>query len=234
MIMTIWNDFLYQPLFNVLIWVYNNMTTQNMGWAVIYLTIALRVILVPLSIIQLKNQKRNEQLLEELKRVDTQFKNDQVLKNQQIRELFRRKKISPWAKFLSLGIQGLVLVLLYQVFLQGITGERILKTLYTFIDFPGTINTMFYGFNLRARHDIFWPVLVALGIFWENIMEFRHRKLPITKADLSYFTLFPLAIFFILWMLPMVKSLFVLTSIIFSAMFDGILGIMFAPKKDQK
>lgn len=234
MILTIWNDILYQPLFNTLIWIYNNMTTQNMGWAVVYLTIVLRIILLPLSIIQIKNEKRNEQILEEMKKVDTQFKSDQVLKKQHMRELLKRKKVNPWAKFLSLGIQGLVLVLLYQVFLQGITGERILHTLYTFIDFPGTINTMFYGFNLRTRHDILWPALVAVGIFAENYMEYRQRKLSFTKADLSYFTLFPLAIFLALWMLPMVKSLFVLTSIIFSAIFDGILGVLFRPKEDQK
>src|SRR3989338_11279898 len=112
MILTIWNDILYQPLFNTLIWIYNNMTTQNMGWAVVYLTILLRIILLPLSIIQIKNEKRNLQILEEMKKVDTQFKSDQVLKKQHMRELLKRKKVNPWAKFLSLGIQGLVLVLL--------------------------------------------------------------------------------------------------------------------------
>lgn len=229
--MTIWNDILYQPLFNVLIWIYNNWTTQNMGWAVVYLTILLRIALIPLSIIQISNQKRNEALLQEMKKVDAEFKNDQVMKKQQIRELLKKRKVSPWAKFLSLGIQGLVLVLLYQVFLQGISGEKILKTLYTFIDFPGTINTQFFGFDLRMRHDVVWPLLVSLGIFLENYTEYRQRKLSFTKADLSYFTLFPLAIFFILWMLPMVKSLFVLTSIIFSAIFDSILSHVFRPQE---
>lgn len=234
MLFTIWNDLLYQPLFNALIWIYNNWTTQNMGWAVVYLTIVLRVALLPLSVVQINNQKRNEALLEEMKKVDAQFKNDQVMKKQHMRLLLKKRKVSPWAKFLSLGIQGLVLVLLYQVFLQGINGEKILKTLYTFIDFPGTINTNFFGFDLRTRHDVLWPALVAVGIFFENYIEFRQRKLLFTKADLSYFTLFPLAIFFILWLLPMVKSLFVLTSIIFSAIVDTILTSILVPKEEKK
>jgi hypothetical protein len=38
--------------------------------------------------------------------------------------------VYPWAKSIVLGVQGLVFVLLYQVFLRGITGEKIIKILY--------------------------------------------------------------------------------------------------------
>ena len=35
MILNLWNDLLYQPLFNFLIWIYNTWTDGNLGWAVV-------------------------------------------------------------------------------------------------------------------------------------------------------------------------------------------------------
>jgi len=62
--LTIWHDFLYQPVFNFLIWVYNNWTDQNLGWAVVYMTIILRLILLPFSIISEKNKNKNLEIRE--------------------------------------------------------------------------------------------------------------------------------------------------------------------------
>ena len=64
---TIWNEFLYRPLFNLLIWIYNNWTDGNFGWAVIYLTIILRTGLLPLSLVNEYNKLKNEALYKEIK-----------------------------------------------------------------------------------------------------------------------------------------------------------------------
>ena len=125
----IWNDLLYQPLFNILIWLYNNTAGQNLGWAVVYLTIMLRVILLPLTIIAERNKIRDEQVGEEIKKLEKEFHNDSAQLKDEVRQVVKANKINPWAKASSLGIQLLVLVLLYQVFLQGITGEKLLRTL---------------------------------------------------------------------------------------------------------
>src|SRR3989339_78156 len=150
----IWNDLLYQPLFNVLIWFYNNYAHQNLGWAVVYLTIFLRIILLPLAFVGERNKIRDVQVQEEIKKLEKEFRNDPAQLKTEIRQVARANKIHPWAKAISLGIQLLVLVLLYQVFLQGITGEKLLKTLYDWVDFPGSINVYFYGSNLGQTHTI--------------------------------------------------------------------------------
>ena len=46
---------------------------------------------------------------------------------EEIRKIMKKNMVSPWAKVMSLGFQLLVLVLLYQVFIRGITGERVIK-----------------------------------------------------------------------------------------------------------
>lgn len=225
MLSDLWHSYLYQPLFNGLIWIYNNWTEQNLGWAIVYLTVLLRVALLPLTIVNELNKKKNADLSDEIKRIDKELGNDEVLKKEEIRKVLKRRRVQPWAKIISLGIQLLVLVLLYEVFISGIEGQKVMKTLYEWVQFPGRINTDFYGFHLGDRHTLFWPLIVAACLAVESYLDSKRHKALFTKTDLSYLILFPFAVFVILWWLPMVKSLFVLTSIVFSA----IIGVLLSP-----
>jgi len=229
--MSIWHDFLYQPLFNFLIWVYNNWTDQNLGWAVVYLTIILRVVLLPFTLITERNSVKNEELGQEVLQAQKAFHNDSVLRKEEIRRIMKTKKVSPWSKVVVLGTQILVLVLLYQVFLRGITGEKVLKILYKWVDFPGKINTDFFGFDLGERHTWVWPALVALFLIVEIYSDYRRKKMIITKNEMWYFLLFPIFSFIALWWLPMVKSLFILTTMTFSVIIHQISKLLFGSHK---
>ncbi|PLX28667.1 hypothetical protein C0581_01335 [Candidatus Parcubacteria bacterium] len=234
MLEIIWNDFLYKPLFNGLIWLYNNWADQNLGWAIVYLTIGLRLFLLPFTIIGERNKIKNIGVMDEMKRIDKEYHNDEVLKKEELRKVIKKRKIKPWTTIVTLGVQLLVLVLLYQVFIQGITGERILKVLYDWINFPGSINTMFFGFDLGTTHDIVWSGAVGLFLLFEIYLDYKDRKPVLSQADLFYFILFPLASFLVLWWLPMVKSLFILTSLIFSAIVHQFIKLLFRPAKAAK
>ncbi len=226
---TIWHDFLYQPLFNVLIWFYNNWADQNLGWAVVYLTIMLRLVLLPFTIVTENTRIKNEELYEDVKRVDHEFKKDQVLKKEEIRKILKKRKVHPWAKSIVLGVQLLVLILLYQVFLRGITGEKMVKILYESVDFPGKINTIFYGFDLAQVHDYIWSGVVAIWLGLEIYFALSKRKAHM--ADLVYFVFFPAFVFLALWWLPMVKSLFILTSMLFSAILHQFMKLLYSKPK---
>lgn len=215
---TLWTTYLYQPLFNVLIWIYNNLTPLNLGWAVVYLAILVRVVLLPFTIMEERNKIRNLRLVEAVKEIERGYKSDHILKKEEIRKVLKKRKVQPWLTVIVLGAQLLVLVLLYQVFLQGITGERVFRTLYSWVNFPGKINTVFFGFDLGTRHDIVWSGAVGVFLFLEIYLNFRINRLRVTQADLLYLILFPLFVWWLLWILPMVKSLFVLTSLLFSVL----------------
>lgn len=204
---------------------------MNFGWAVVYLTIILRLFLLPFTLVGERNRLRNAALLEELERVNRAYPNDPIIRKQEIRRILRKRRVQPWAKVVVLGIQFLVLVLLYQVFLRGITGEKILKILYPSVDFPGAINLNFYGFDLGASHQLIWSGIVAIWLFIEIYFDYKRRKnVKLIKADLMYFFLFPLFVFAVLWWLPMVKSLFILTSMVFSAIIAQVSNLIFRPK----
>lgn len=211
-----WNEYLYRPLFNGLIWIYNNWTNANMGWAIVQMTILLRFVLLPFTLIDERNSRKNEALLTDLESIEKAYHKDPVLQKQEMRRVVRARRIKPWAKVIVLGIQALVLVLLYQVFVRGITGEKILKVLYPTIDFPGAINTEFFGAQLGEPRNWAWAGAVGVFLLVEIYFESRKYSVRAQVADMVYLILFPLAVFAALWWLPMAKSLFILTSMIFS------------------
>jgi len=221
---------LYEPVFNFLIWIYNNWADGNMGWAVVYLTIALRVLILPLTIIGERNTAKHEEVEAEIVKLAKEYHYDKIQQKQEIRKRLRQRHVQPWAKATSLAIQALVFILLYQVFINGITGTRMLKTLYPFVDFPGEINRMFYGFDLKHTHDFIWSGIVGIWLALEIYIGSRKRSM-LHRGDLFYFLFFPIGVFFFLWILPMVKSLFVLTSMAFSLVVHIIVAPFFRTKK---
>lgn len=235
MLLDIWNTFLFQPLYNVLIFIYNNWTDQNLGWAIVYLTIMLRVLLLPLTIMSFLNQRKNAKLNEEVMATAKQFQHDPVLQKAEVRRVLKAKKVSPWAKAVSLGVQALVIVLLYEVFLFGLEGNRILDYLYPWVEYPGNINTIFFGYDIGARHTVFWPALVAIWFFVEGVAETKKER-GLEKRDLAFIFLFPAAIFLILWILPIMKSIFFLATMAFGLVVKLIFKAFTAvvPPKEEK
>ena len=223
LLVEIWNNFLYIPLLNALIWFYNDWGKENMGYAVILLTIALRVVLLPLSIVSERNKLRYKTLDKKIVEAEKAYKKDRVL--------LKQYKISPWAKTLVLGIQALVLVLLYQVFIHSITYTR-LNVLYPFVDRPEIIYTNFYGFELGVR-NLWWAVVVGAVLFIEIYLDQRRRKSQVTKNEQVYAILFPIMSVLALYALPMVKSLFILTTLAFSYMLSMFRVVFYPEEKEE-
>lgn len=211
----LWYVVLYQPLFNILIWIYTNIAHQNLGWAVVWLTIFLRILLLPLTFISERSAQKQKKIEQEAQAAVAIYKNDPVAQKEQFRKLMKKHHVSPWARVLTLLFQAIVFIVLYQVFIHGISGEKILKTLYTSVDYPGRLNTSFFGFEIGQTHDIVWSTIVAVYLFISILIkDFGHTRW--SRSHVYFLIFFPLFTWIILWFLPMVKSLFILTTMMFS------------------
>ncbi len=222
----VWHDFLYTPLLNFLIFLYDGPAYGNLGVAVIELTVALRLVLLPFTLLEERNRYRFEQLNKRIEAIERDFKTDHVRRDEKIRELLKSQKVSYWSKVLVLGVQALVLVLLYQAFLGGIrfTHE---ESLYSWVSMPFQINTNFLGFDIAERRTLFWPSVVAVLLFLQIYTEQKQREHLIKRSDVMYLFLFPIFTFVALFILPMVKSLFILTSMLFSMTIFALRKLLF-------
>lgn len=229
MLTLIWNKFLFLPLINALIYVYNNYTDQNIVWAVVILTIALRTLLIPFSILSERNKMKYDTLESELSVIEKQFGKDPVKQRELQRALLRKNHISPWAKTVVLLFQVILFLVLYRVFLGGVRGKITIDMLYHYVDYPQVINTDFYGFDASER-SMLWAGIVGIVLFLEIWWEARRHN-GISKKEVWYMILFPLSAFGALSLLPMVKSVFVLTTIFYSGMISIISRSFSSSKK---
>ena len=229
MLTLLWENYLYYPLLNALIYLYTTLAGHNLGWAVIWLTIALRIVLLPFTIISIRNGEKHKKMEEEAAHAAMIYKNDPVLQKEEVRRVMKKNRISPWARTLTLAVQAIVFIVLYQVFMHGIRGEQITKHLYSFVEYPGKLVTNFYGFELGATHTLFWPC-VAGGYLLISSLLHSLKKQNWQKSDLYFLIFFPLSTILVLWFLPMVKSLFILTA----ALFSDTVGLMMMALIPQK
>lgn len=217
----IWQQYLYIPVFNFLVWLYLNYSWYNLGIAVIILTIFLRIILLPFTILTERAKIISRKIGGEIDQIKKDFNNDPVRQKIAIRLFLKKRKIRPWAKAVVLGVQGLVLVLLYRVFVGGINTEEKLHLLYPNISRPDFINTKFLWFDIAER-NLMVAALVAIYLFAQIFINFWSRRHKLSKKEQIYSLLFPILVFLILFILPSVKSIFVLTSLIFSSIISVV------------
>lgn len=203
----LWHDLLVQPLLETLLFLYRTAAFGNLGVAVIELTVLLRLVLLPLTVLAERSSARYERLSEEVAAVQAQYKNDAILANEQVRELLKRRKVNPWAKAAVLLIQLVVLLALYQVFTKGALAPDVVPT--------------FFGSHLALR-NFGWALAVGVVLYLEIVHEQRQVERLLGKQDAIYRYAFPALSVVVLSVLPMVKALFVLTSMAFSLLVSTI------------
>jgi len=75
LLINLFNQILYYPLFNALVWLYNIIPGQDLGIAIIILTALIRLILYPLSRKAIRSQKAMAKLQPEIKEIRKKYKN---------------------------------------------------------------------------------------------------------------------------------------------------------------
>ena len=212
MIGSIWHDYLYNPMINLLFFLYAGPAFGNLGWAIVELTVLLRLFLLPLTVLEERSSWRYELMSEKLEAVARDFKNDTIRRKEKVRELLAEHSVNYWSKSVTLIIQGLVLVLIYQVFMGGIRFTAH-ESLYSWVTAPTVINTDFYGWDISAQ-SVGWAAAVGIFLFFSIYMSTRESH-HVRRSDLFYLFAFPAFTVVALMLLPMVKSLFIMTSMIF-------------------
>ncbi|MFC1711050.1 YidC/Oxa1 family membrane protein insertase [Patescibacteria group bacterium] len=189
--MNIWHLVLYQPLVNLLILFYK-ILAQNLGLAIIGLTMAIRTVLIPLTKPSLEAAKKMKDLAPELNKLKEKHKKDKQALAQAQLALYKKHGVNPGAGCLPQIVQIIILIALFQAFNQVLSGDgdivnKLNDVLYGFLRFKEgeVINTNFLYLNLTN------PDLIKLP-FELNFFGFKLDKLPglflIAAAVSQYFS----------------------------------------------
>lgn len=152
---------LFEPLFNLLILIYNFIPGKDIGLTIIVLTILIRLLMWPLFGFAIKSQRKLQLLQPKVDEIKTKFNNDKEKMAPALIELYKNEKINPTASCLPLLIQLPILIAVYQVFQNGLSNGSF-ESLYAFVQNPQSINTIAFGFIDLSVPS--WQLAVAAAI----------------------------------------------------------------------
>ena len=179
MLLEIYNTILIQPLLNLLIFFYN-ILWQDMGLAIIVVTILVRLVLYPSFKHQLESQKKLSELQPKLQEVKEKYKNDREQQSRALMELYRKEKVNPFGSCLPMIVQLIILIALYQVFKDGLNGD-VLQRLYPFVSSPGEIHTVSFGFLDLSERSVLLAVITGAFQFVQSRMMMKFHPRPTSK-----------------------------------------------------
>ena len=181
----IYTEFLFRPIFNLLVIIANAVPGYNLGLAIIIVTIIIRVLLLPSSIHQAKQMSKNQGKMEKIKQgtasIKEKHKDDQAKQAEETMKLYKEVGFNPVSGCLPLLIQLPIIIALYRVFLIGINPETF-HYLYSFVSAPEVISSFFAGIDLQQPNIIF-GVVAGIAQFIQMKMVTPPKAEPKKEND---------------------------------------------------
>ena len=179
----IFHSFIYQPIYNTLIFLYNVIPGHDLGVAIVLLTVIVRFLLYPISKKQIESQKKLQELQPEIKKLQEKHKGDKEKQGRALMEFYKEKKVNPASGCLQLIIQIVFFIALYRAFIAGLNFDSGCKGLYEFVACPSQINVKFLGFLDLAKPNIILAIIAAAGQFVQTKMMTGKASVVSAKKD---------------------------------------------------
>ena len=247
----IFNTLFTNPIVNLLVGLYQLLASIGIpfafGFAIIILTVVVRLILYPFTAAQIKSVYKMQTIAPLMKNVRERYKNDKKKQQEETMRIYREHKINPAAGCLPLLIQMPIIFGLYQVLIMAVSINsndglsKINSVLYLdFLKLSSVWDTMFFGIPLGDAPSKIWtsapylilvPVLTgALQFVLSKMMTSDIPQVPGTKEDdfqaafqkQSLF-IFPVMIGFFAFTLPVGLSLYWNTFTVFGILQQHLL-----------
>ncbi len=184
----LWNQFLIWPIVNLLVAFYRLFEWLHipgpLGWAIILLTIAIRLLLYPLMQKQMASAKKMANLKPHLDAIHAKHKDDKAKLQQAQLALYKEHGVNPAAGCLPLLIQMPVLIALYNVFYQVLTNgnlEKVVTDINSVVYVPwlklASLDPTFFGINLGIKPSqwqthgmwlLLVPIITAGLQYWQS------------------------------------------------------------------
>lgn len=159
--------FIYNPIYNALAFIVSTIPGGDVGIAIIILTVAIKFVLLPLSLKAVRTQNAMREIDPELKKIRKQFENNREELAKKTMALLKEKKVNPFASIFLIFIQIPIILGLYFVFsTEGAGGGFDPSILYSFVALPTNASFMFLGLIDLTGRNILLAVIVAVSQFY--------------------------------------------------------------------
>jgi YidC/Oxa1 family membrane protein insertase len=159
----------YQPILNLLVFLYNIIPGHDIGLAIIAMTVIIKVVLLPLSKQSIKSQKALQGLQPKIDELKKKYVSNKEELGRAMMRLYKEEKINPFSSCLPMLIQLPFLWAVFIVFRDGLSNQA-LKGIYSFIPQPGAINSVSLGLLDLSKPNIVLAILAGAAQFWQAKM----------------------------------------------------------------
>lgn len=186
---SIWNQIFIWPILNALIALDKGFSflgiPGSFGWAIIALTVLMRLLLYPLTASQLKSAKKMQELQPHLAALKAKHGQDKQKLAQAQMDLYKAHGVNPAAGCLPLLISFPILISLYQVFLKVLTNGNLAEVtgqINQIVYFPflkiERLDLYFFGVNLAEKPTAWatvgwWLLLVPVLTFLLYLIQVK-------------------------------------------------------------
>lgn len=167
MISNFFNAAFYDPLYNTLVALVALVPGSDVGVAIIFLTIIIRIILLPFSLSAARTQLAMKELEPKIKALKETHKGDKEKEAVETLALYREAKVNPFGSILIALIQIPILLALYWVFISEPFPAVNLTRLYDFTPVPGAASLYFLGIISVASKSLFLAFLAGITQFYQ-------------------------------------------------------------------
>ena len=177
LVRTLWTEGLYKPIFNTLIFLVTFMPGHNLGWAIILLTLIIKLILLVPNQKALKAQKAMQKVQPQLDALKKKYKDNPQRLAEETMQIWKKYKVNPMSSCLPMLVQFPVLIALFYVVKNGlnfINPQLLYGGLQNFD--TSLINPVFLGLiDLTKVNILVLPVIVGL-------LQFGQMRLTLGKS----------------------------------------------------
>ncbi len=185
--MALFDESIYKPIYNTLIFFYNIVPGHDFGIAIILTTLVLKSFLIQLSKKQIESQKQMQELQPKIKEIQQKYKNDKEKQTKALMTFYKENKANPFAGCLPLIIQFVFLIAIYRVIINIATSGFIINQsdLYSFITNPGEINHLFLQIIDLTKPNYLLAFLSAMAQYYQTKMLFQNKNTQKTENTSS-------------------------------------------------
>ncbi len=142
---------------------------QNYGWAVIFLTMALKGLFTPLTHMSYASMRKMQALQPKLKSLQERYKKDPTRLNKEMMELYKRNRVNPMGGCLPMLLQIPIFIAFYQVLSETIELKGA-PFIFWIHDLAEPDKLFSFPANLPLLGDSFHllPFLMIGSMFWQQ------------------------------------------------------------------
>ena len=162
----LYHTFVYDPLYNGLIFLMDVLPWADAGVAIVIFTIIVKLVLFPLSKKAVTTQLKMRKIEPELAEIKKDYKDDRQGYAQKTLEIYKKNGVNPFASILLILIQFPIIIALYKVFVSGFANINE-SILYSFVRVPEMINIHFLGLFDISGKSVVLAVLAGVSSFFQ-------------------------------------------------------------------